>query len=77
VSGDDSGKIYIWWCVMVNNQLLGGFASKGAICLHFFNLRWMAEILHQLFGLNPEWNDEIIIIPNGGGFPPSLSQGLQ
>jgi len=20
VSGDDSGKIYIWWCVMVNNQ---------------------------------------------------------
>ena len=25
VSRDSSGDVYIWWCVMVNNQLLGDF----------------------------------------------------
>jgi len=33
MSGDDSGDTYIWWCVMVNNQLLGDFDKSACISL--------------------------------------------
>jgi len=31
ISGDVCGDVYIWWCVMVNNQLLAGkFAESSS-----------------------------------------------